>query len=106
MITPIVSLQEAKDHLKPPGDIDDERIERLMRAASMVVLDHIKQDYDAYNDTSGNLDETLVPDSVREATLLVLGALYDNADGQDPDKIPISEAVCVLLRPRRTPTLA
>lgn len=102
----IVTLEVAKEHLKPPGDIDDVRIERLIDEASAIVLEHIKLSVDAYHDSSGELLEQNVPPTVRAAVLLVLGSLYDNADGQDPDKNPLSPAVIALLCGRRTPTLA
>jgi hypothetical protein len=101
----LVTLEVAKEHLKPPGDIDDDRIERQIEEASQIVLDHIKLPSDAYQSSSGAPTED-VPPQVRAAVLLVLGALYDNADGQNPDKDPISPAVISLLRSRRTPTLA
>jgi hypothetical protein len=102
----LVTLDQAKEHLKPPGDIDDTRIERLIEEASQIVLDYIKLPSDAYQSTSFSPNEDEVPPQVRAATLLVLGALYDNGDGQDPDKNPISPAVISILTPKRTPTLA
>lgn len=102
----IITMEAAKRHLRPPGDIDDVRIQDLMEQASMIVLEYIKLPFDAYLDTTGVLHEDDVPPTVRAATLLVLGALYDNADGQDADKMPLSEAVKALLHGRRVPTLA
>lgn len=102
----IITLEVAKQHLRPPGTIDDARIERMMDEASAIVLDYIKLPYDSYHDTNGELVEEDVPPPVRAATLLVLGALYDNADGQNPDKQPLSDAAKALLHTRRVPTLA
>ncbi len=99
----LVSLEVAKEHLKPPGDIDDARIERLIDEASAIVLDHMKLSYDAYHSTSGSLDPDAVPPNIRAAMLLVLGTLYDNADATAD---PLSPSVRALLHSRRTPTLA
>lgn len=102
----LVSLCVAKEHLRPAGDIDDVRIQRLIEEASALVLDYVKLPADAYHTTAGELIEADVPPVVRAAVLLVLGALYDNADGQNPDKQPLSDAVKALLHSRRVPTLA
>lgn len=102
----LVTLATARQHLKPPGTVDDARITRLIEEASMIVLEYIKQPYDAFQaDDGGPIDESL-PGPVRAACLMVLGALYDNADGQNPDKNPISPAVQSLLKFYRVPTIA
>lgn len=101
----LVTLEVAKDHLHPPGDIDDAKILRQIEEASQAVLEHIKLADDAYQNSAGEPTED-VPPKVRAAVLMVLGSLYDNADGMAPDKDPISPAVESLLRSRRTPTLA
>lgn len=103
MAIAIITLEQAKEHLRPPGDIDDDRITRMMDEASAIVLDYIKLDYSAYKDTNGDLIEEDVPPPVRAATLLVLGVLYDNADGSVD---PLSAAAKSLLHTRRVPTLA
>lgn len=102
----LVSLCVAREHLRPPGEVDDVRIYRMIEEASAIVLDYLKLPFDAYHDSAGELVPELVPPAVRAATLLVLGALYDNADGQNPDKQPLSDAVKALLHSRRVPTLA
>jgi hypothetical protein len=115
----LVTLEVAKEHLKPPGDVDDARITRLIEEASILVLEYIKEpftayqdtdgqpiDYLVYEDTAGVMVEEGVPPPVRSAVLLVIGSLYDNADGQNPDKDPLSLAVKSLLHARRLPTLA
>jgi hypothetical protein len=106
----LVTLQAAKDHLKPPGTFDDDRIKRIIKQASMLVLDYIKLPYDSFQDTGGEPIEfdgvDGVPPVVEAAVLLAIGALYDNADGQDPDKDALSGPVKSLLHTRRDPTLA
>ena len=101
----IVTLDAAKRHLKPPGSIDDTRIEEIIEQATAIVLEHIKLPTDAYQSSAGD-PTSEVPKNVAAATLLVIGALYDNADGQDPDKNPLSPAVLALLHGKRKPTLA
>lgn len=101
----LVTLQEAKDHLKPPGSIDDARILRIIKQATVIVLKYCKLELDAYQDS--NLEPTAeVPGDLTAATLLVIGSLYDNADGQNADKDPLSPAVKSLLHDTRKPTLA
>ena len=102
----LVTLETAKEHLKPPGDIDDARIERLIEEASALVLLYVKLPFDAYQNTTGEPSILDVPPILRSAVLLVIGSLYDNADGQDPDKDPLSPAVKSLLHSIRVPTLA
>lgn len=101
----LVTLAEARAHLKPAGTIDDTKIEAQIEEATAIVLDYIKLPYDSYQDTDGGPDEaalTAAP-QLRSATLLVLGTLYDNADGT---KEPLSTAVKAILHSRRDPTLA
>lgn len=102
----LVTLCVAREHLRPPGTVDDVRIMRLIDEASAIVLDYLKLPIDAYHTSTGELIEADVPGAVRAATLLVMGALYDNADGQSPDKQPLSDAVKALLHSRRVPTLS
>lgn len=102
----LLTLDVAKEHLKPPGDIDDTRIQRLIIEASEIVLDYLKLPFDSYQNSDGTVNDSILPGAVRSATLLVLGSLYDNADGQNPDKQALSEAVKSLLHSRRVPTLA
>lgn len=99
----LVTLDVAKEHLRPPGDIDDTRIVRMIEEASTIVLEYIKMEPDAFQTTDGDPGEGMVPPTVRAAMLLVLGILYDNADGS---KDPLSPAVKSLLHSRRVPTLA
>lgn len=101
----LMTLDEAKEHLNPPGDIDDNKIERQIIEATVIVLRHCKLPLDSYQSTAGD-PNTDVPPDLRAAALLVLGSLYDNADGQSPDKEPLSPAVKALLMPWRKPTLA
>lgn len=98
----LVTLEIAKEHLKPPGDIDDVKIERLIEEASVIVLDYIKLESDAYQNTDGTPDGT-VPPPVRAAMLLVLDVLYEVSDGSVD---PLTPAVKSLLHTRRVPTLA
>jgi hypothetical protein len=102
----IVTLAAAKRHLRPPGTIDDVRIEEIIEQATVIVLRYIKAPLTSYQTSDGEPIEALVPPDVKAACLLVIGALYDNADGQDATKQPLSESVKALLHALRVPTLA
>jgi hypothetical protein len=97
----LITLAQAKQHLRPPGNIDDERISRMIEEATAITLDFIKEPMDAFQASDGTPVE--VPGTVRSACLMILDALYDNADGT---KNPLSPAVIALLEMHRMPTVA
>lgn len=86
----LVTLETAKAHLRVIGDAHDGDIELKIRAASRIVIDHL--DLDPFPWTEENL-----PESVRAAVLLVLGALFENREGGDP----LGVAAVNLLTPHR-----
>ena len=91
----LVSLDVAKTHLRVLGDEHDADIELKARAASRIVIDHLDRV------TFPWTEETL-PDSIRSAVLLVLGALFEDREGGDP----LGRAAQSLLAPHRRPPLA
>jgi len=112
----LVSLQQARDHLRSDDTADDSDLELKVLAASQVVLDYIQGDaVDGLTDTDGELltdtDGLVenVPYRMQAATLLLIGYLYRNRDG-DPDKdfgenmLPLP--VKALLSPYRDPSCA
>ena len=105
----LITLRQAKTHLKVDQDFDDLDIDRKRRQASGIVLDYVKIDVHATDfDWTDDLGEPLyVPPEVEAATLLVLGGLYENRDGdvfRSPQ--PLSQPAMDLLWRHRCPALA
>jgi len=73
----LVTLDEAKRHLRVTHDDEDDDIKFRISAASEIVLDYIKK-----RDSDWTTDTT--PKLVKAATLLVLAGLYeDRGDGEE-----------------------
>jgi len=111
--TPInlVTMTEAKAHLNVDHDMDDGLINRARRQASSTVIDYLKTDiYETAFDWVDEFGEPIadnIPQEVVSATLLVLGALYANRDG-DAFRSPqiLSQSAMDLLWRHRDPALA
>lgn len=91
----LVTLAEAKTHLRVLADDQDSDITAKALAASDIVIDYIKRPDHGWTDVT-------VPALVKSAILLVLGALFDDREGGDP----ISDAVKSILHRLRDPALA
>ena len=83
----LVSLEEAKDHLRVDNDDGDSDISLKIEAASQAVLNYIAPDQLFYNtggipdyDTGGVAID--IPGPIKAAVLLILGELYKNRDGE------------------------
>lgn len=107
----LVTMTEAKEHLRVDHDLDDAQINRMRRQASGAVLDYMKIDIDEtafdYVDEFGEPITNNIPQEVIAATLLALGALYENRDGdvfRSPQ--PLSQAAMDLLWRHRDPAMA
>lgn len=111
----LVSLEQGKNHLRVDNDDEDEDIELKIHAASELVVGYLKDAANEFLDTSGEpeVDSSLtpvgVPYKVRAATLLMLGYLYRDRDG-DPDKAYemgyLPRPVTALLYSMRKPSMA
>lgn len=110
----LVSLTQAKDHLRVDTSDGDNDLTLKIHAASGVVLNYIRNGADAFTDSAGDAIEDSngnpigIPFEVQAATLLMLGYLYTNRDS-DPDKAyglgTLPNDVTALLYPYRVPTL-
>jgi hypothetical protein len=91
----LVTLAEAKAHLRVLANDQDTDITMKALAASDIVIDYIKRPAHGWTDTTA-------PALVKAAILLVLGALFEDREGGDP----ISDAVKSLLHRYRDPAYA
>lgn len=122
-MTLLVTVDEAKDHLRVDHALDDDDIELKIEAASAAVLDYIGDSQYMFLDTGGDLLdlEDTSPDQaglralarVRQATFLLLTDWYTNRAPTATDVVDpkfgfgfLPRAVVALLHSLRTPTIA
>ena len=80
-MTMLVTLDQAKLHLKMDHDLDDDDITLKIHAASGMILNYLKDNALNYVDTSG-VAIADIPYEIKAATLVLVGMLYGNA-GED-----------------------
>lgn len=103
----LVSLDQAKDHLRVTHDNDDEDIFSKVEQASAIVLDYLKLSVtptDWGNLSGDSPPGTGVPHLIQAATLLILGELFKGRESSTVDVL--SNAVKSLLHRYRDPALA
>lgn len=110
----LVTLDQAKDHLRVDYDFEDDLITMYVQGASAAVLNYLKTDGQDYFDSSGDLildssGETIVPFAIEAATLMMCAYLYrlrgDNEDNTyERGYLPMP--VTAILYPLRDPALA
>ena len=110
---PLVTLEEAKTQLRVTDTLDDAKIQRTILAASAIVLGHIKITVPEEDSPDTRIERMFdrsprqydsVPEEVKQVTLLWIGYLYENRQGENSDTIQsIMES---LLCAWRDPTLA
>lgn len=76
----LVSLDEAKRQIRQTQDHEDEHIQLQIEAASASVMAYLKS-YD-FIDSGGDVIDADVPAQVKQATLLLVGFLFRDRDGQ------------------------
>ncbi len=108
-MTMLVTLQEAKDHLRIDMPDEDQDLTLKVHAASGAVLRYLKSSAAAYFDEQGEVIEGALPFEVKAATLLMTGYLYRQRD-EDTDREfeqgYLPRPVTALLFPLRDPALA
>ncbi|WP_207950790.1 head-tail connector protein [Marinobacter sp. JSM 1782161] len=118
----LVTLEQAKDHLKMDHDADDSDITLKIHAASGAVVSYLKSVADAYFDSSGAVitdssGDPDVPFQVKAATLILTAEMYKNPEGLVEDPIGgaaqitygygyLPRSVVSLLYPLRDPACA
>lgn len=85
-MTMLVTLTEAKSHLRVDTSDEDTHITLLVHAASGAVLNYIESSNPDYLDSAGDVIEDSnglpigIPFEVQAATLLLIGYLYKDRD--------------------------
>ena len=122
-MTQLVTLDQAKLHLRVDQDAEDDDITLKIEAASAAILDYIGDAQYLFLDTGGDeldLEDTSTDQAAhrakhlcRQATLLVLGDFYRSREPTATDPVPaqfgygyLPRAVVALLTSLRTPTIA
>jgi hypothetical protein len=118
-MTMLVSLVQAKRHLRVTHTADDPDITLKIHAASGAVINYLKSSAYQWVDSSGAVLEdsngVLVPHEVQEATLVLLGWMFSYREGETGESNPAFQAfeqgylpppVIALLYPLRDPALA
>ena len=108
----LVSLQQAKDHLRVDSSAEDNHITLLIRGASASVIQCIRSGTDVFTDSAGDVivdsagDPQEIPENIQIATLLLIGYLYRWRDeNKDFDRGYLPQPVTALLTPYRDPVL-
>src|SRR5262245_20922833 len=104
MTMSLVTFDVAKRHLKVDHNDDDTEIEDILNRASGSLLDYLKKPSDYWQDTAGA--PAGVPEAIRAGVLLMIGAMYENREGDVRDPDPLSQAVKDLVHRHRDPALA
>lgn len=92
----IVSLSEAKDHLRVNQTTEDTLIQLYIDAASDYVREYLN------GEIKGELDSPVsTPAAIKAAALLLIGDLYENREAGGVDEIKRNPAVGALLYPYR-----
>lgn len=94
----IVTVEQARQQLRDPPTADDAEIESICERATAILLNFIKADEDAYQNTAG--DPVDVPPTLEAACLMLVQNLYDGI------KPTIDADVKDLVRRYRDPALA
>ena len=112
MATPLVTLVQAKAHLRVVSDLEDADIQLKLNAAIQIAVEYLDRDVFATAqdladaEASGQAlkpDPLIVTDMVRAGILLMLGDLYANREetvtGTIATQLPTGARAC--LRPLR-----
>ena len=100
----LVTLEEAHAHLRIDDSEDIPDLLLKINAASSIILNHLGVDEDYYADSNG---VQTPPAQVKAATLLMLGELNENREGEgnyQDGRLPAP--VRALLGPLRDPVMA
>jgi len=106
----VISLEQAKAHLRITSVHDDQDISDKVVAATQVVIDYLSRSDTTWNDTMAAWTYDTIPASVRAAILVQLGELYrkrgDDAEPETEHPTRLSTTVMALLMRYRDPGIA
>lgn len=120
----LITLAQAKAHLRVDHDAEDEQITALIEAASGAVVNYLKSGADVFLNTLGlpeeiynddsppQVSDYAVPPEVKAAVKILVGELFKNREAQQDGEIGghgygyLPRPVVMLLFPLRDPALA
>lgn len=92
----IVTIDEAKLHLRIMGEDEDDVIQIYMAAAEEYIANYIDGDIPGSTDSPPD-----IPYSIKAAALLLIAGMYENRQSEGTEQIYRNEAVDNLLFPYR-----
>lgn len=95
----LVTLDEAKTHLRITSSEDDEDLKIKVDAASKLVLDYTGGDDTTY------ADQASVPADIKAATLVLIGKLDLDREGEEKGEGHLPPTVRALLSSYHTPVI-
>lgn len=104
----LVSLEEAKMHLRIDDDFSDSDLTMKIQGGSAAILSYIQGSRDRVVDDSGELIDGEVLKRVQTALLVLLGYLDRNRGGEEGEKLKQGElplSVSMLIYDLRCPTV-
>lgn len=82
----LITLDEAKEHLRVDHDFDDNDIELKISGVSGSIIAYLKSGADNFIDKDGNVIVNSIPPEVKIASKLLLGMIYKDRDGEQMEK--------------------
>jgi len=125
----LITLAQAKAHIRVDHDVEDVQIGEFIEAASAAIVNYLKNGADTFLNTLGLPEEIyddssppevvdyVVPPEVKAATKILVGELFRNREAKQDGEIGgqlgiphgygfLPRAVVMLLFPLRDPALA
>ncbi len=125
----LITLAQAKAHVRVDHDVEDTQIEEFIEAASAAVVNYLKSGADVFLNTLGFPEEVyndasppevidyVIPPEVKAATKILVAELFKNREAKQDGEIGgalgiphgygyLPRAVVMLLFPLRDPALA
>ncbi|WP_333870330.1 head-tail connector protein [Kosakonia cowanii] len=104
----LVSLEQAKDHLRIDADAGDDDLKLKIQAGSAAILAYVQGSRDRIVDSNGDLIEGEPLRRTQTALLMLLGWLDRNRGGEEEEKLQQGElpfSVTMLIYDLRCPTI-
>jgi uncharacterized phage protein (predicted DNA packaging) len=102
----LVALDDVKSALRIDHSDQDPLLDLHILAASAAVAAYMKDNVEPYLDTAGEAMQEIVPGDVRNATILLVAALFEGDPIAEFADSQLPRAVKALLTHYRDPTLA